>query len=297
MDTVVFSLDGNNHFKNAICQQLGYEAGEITFHQFPDEETLVKIDTELANKSAIFILSLDRPDVKIASLIFAVETARELGANKVGLIAPYLAYMRQDKRFHPGEGISSTYFAKLLSTYVDWLITVDPHLHRRHSLDEIFTIPSKVLHAAPAIAQWIKSNVTQPVLIGPDKESEQWVAEIANAIQAPFLIVEKQRFSDTDVKATVPQLANYADHTPVVVDDIISTAATMIETVRHITSLATKPVYCVGVHAVFSGDAYQNLLAAGTAGVATCNTIAHPSNKIDLSNLIVCEGEKYFTPA
>jgi ribose-phosphate pyrophosphokinase len=61
---------------------------------------------------------LDHPNEKILPLIFAAETAKELGATEVGLIAPYLAYMRQDTRFHPGEAITSTYFAKLISLYL-----------------------------------------------------------------------------------------------------------------------------------------------------------------------------------
>ena len=123
-NTVVFSLFGTDEFRTIICDNLNYEAGKIMIHQFPDEEIMIKIDTDLRNKSVIFILSTDRPNEKIMPLILAVETARELGANKIGLIAPYLAYMRQDIQFHSGEGISSKYFARLLSTYFNSLITM-----------------------------------------------------------------------------------------------------------------------------------------------------------------------------
>jgi ribose-phosphate pyrophosphokinase len=41
---------------------------------------------------------------------------------------------------------------------------------------------------------------------------------------------------------------------------------------------------CVGVHAVFAGSAYEDLLAAGASRVVTCNTIVHSSNAIDLSD-------------
>lgn len=104
-------------------------------------------------------------------LIFAAKTARELKAKKITLIAPYLAYMRQDKQFHQGQGITSKYFAALISHYFDNLITIDPHLHRWHSLNDIYSIPTHVLHANDAIASWIIQHVTNPVLIGPDIES------------------------------------------------------------------------------------------------------------------------------
>ena len=77
----------------------------------------------------------------------------------------------------------------------------------------------------------------------------------------------------------------YKNHTPVLVDDIISTARTMIETVGHLKKAGMKAPVCIGVHAVFAGNAYQDLKKAG-AKVVTCNTIPHESNGIDLSSIL-----------
>ncbi|MBN9227361.1 MULTISPECIES: ribose-phosphate pyrophosphokinase [Legionella] len=286
-NTVAFSLFGADELRNTLCDALNFEAGKIMTHQFPDEEVMITIDTDLRSKSVIFILSTDRPNAKTLPLILAVETARELGANKIGLIAPYLAYMRQDIQFHSGEGISSKYFARLLSSYFDWLITIDPHLHRWHSLNEVFTIDTKVLHATDNIAHWVRSNVQNPLLIGPDMESTQWVAEIAKISQAPYLIVEKTRFGDANVSATVPQIEQYPNHTPVLIDDIISTGRTMIETIKHIQTYGIHNIICLAVHAVFANNAYDELMKTGITDIVTCNTIVHPSNKIDISNLFI----------
>ena len=67
-----------------------------------------------------------------------------------------------------------------------------------------------------------------PLLIGPDEESAQWVAAVANCAGAPFVILEKHRRSDIDVQISVPHVERWQDHTPVLVDDIISTARTMV---------------------------------------------------------------------
>lgn len=283
---ILFDLDNHNDLANNICKLAKFTLGEINIHQFPDEEILIRLLTDVKNHDVIFLSSTNQPNTKMALLAFAAGTARELGANKVGLITPYLAYMRQDKQFHAGEGITSKYYARFLSQQFDWLITIDPHLHRWHSLNEIYTIPTTVLHAIARIAKWIKQNITKPVLVGPDSESQQWVGEVANLIQAPYVTVEKTRFGDQHVKATIPQIEQYRECTPVVVDDIISSAMTMIETVMHLQELNFKQIQCVGVHAVFADDAYQKLLATG-AKVATCNTIPHISNQIDVSDLIV----------
>ena len=75
-------------------------------------------------------------------------------------------------------------------------------------------------------------------------------------------------------------------HTPVLVDDIISTAHTMIETVQHLRVAGMAPPVCIGVHPVFAGTAYDDLVAAGAAEVISCNTIQHPSNRIDVAGML-----------
>ena len=75
--------------------------------------------------------------------MFTAQTLKELGAKKIILISTPLRYMRQDKRFKPGEAMTSQLFAKFLSNWVDYLITIDPHLHRVHHLSIIYSILSK----------------------------------------------------------------------------------------------------------------------------------------------------------
>lgn len=284
---IIFPLSGCDKLANNIHDKLPYEMGKITQHQFPDEETVIQIDSNVSGRAIIFITSLDRPNTKILPLLFAAETARELGAKKIMLISPYLAYMRQDKQFQPGQGISSKYFAKLISSYFDSLITIDPHLHRWHSLNDIYSIPTKVLHATDNIARWVQNNIKNPVLIGPDGESAQWVEEIAKKSGAPFFILKKTRKGDRSVVETIPDIEHYHESTPVLIDDIISTGMTMIETVQHLQSLRMKRPVCIGVHAVFSGNAYQDLLASGVEKIVSCNTIQHVSNGIDISDEII----------
>lgn len=273
------TLNGGGPHASAACA----EQGCVTLRRFPDGETYVRLETVVRESDVACVCTLDRPDDKVLPLLFLAATARELGAARVGLVAPYLAYMRQDRRFAEGEGVTSSYFAAILSGSFDWLVTVDPHLHRRASLSEIYRIPTAVLHAAPRVAEWIRANVRRPVLVGPDSESAQWVAAVAEAAGAPSIVLEKIRRGDWDVSVTVPDVERWRDHTPVLVDDIVSTAKTMIETMHHLAQAGLAPPVCIGVHAVFAPGAYDELRAAGAATVVTCNTIPHLSNGIDLS--------------
>jgi ribose-phosphate pyrophosphokinase len=283
---VILALPGNEQLATGLAARLQTEVGRMTVRRFPDGESYVRIETPVDGRNVVLACSLHDPDEKVLALLFAASTAKELGAAEVGLVAPYLAYMRQDKRFNEGESITSVQFAKLVSRYVDWLVTVDPHLHRRSSLDDIYSVPGTVVHAAPLLAQWIRANVDSPVLIGPDSESEQWVSEVARGADAPCLVLEKVRRGDRDVSVSIPDFDALHGRTPVLVDDIISTARTMMAAVRHVAGRGLAPPVCVGVHAVFAGDAHAELLSAGAARVVTTNTIPHPSNTIDATPAI-----------
>jgi ribose-phosphate pyrophosphokinase len=231
------------------------------------------------------VCSLDRPNDKILSLLFAAAAARDLQASKVGLVSPYLAYMRQDRRFKPGEAVTSRQVAHLLSGSFDWLVTVDPHLHRYGSLSEIYSIPTRVIHAAPLIAQWIRMNVQNPLIIGPDSESEQWVAAVAQDADAPYAVLEKIRHGDRNVVIKLGDLDRWKGRAPVLVDDIISSGRTMLETIRLLTAQGRPAPVCLAVHGLFA-DRADVLLAQAGARVVTSNSVPHATNDIDLAPLL-----------
>ena len=283
MRPMLLALPGNEQMAQALAGLLDAELGRLSLRRFPDGETYVRIDSPVVDREVVVVCTLDRPDDKFLPLAFLSATAADLGAAQVGLVAPYLAYMRQDRRFLEGEGVTSKYFARLLSSNLAWLVTVDPHLHRLGSLAEIYAVPSTVISAAPAMSDWIRSHVERPVLIGPDAESVQWVGAVAERAGAPFLVLDQLRRGDRDVEVSVPDVGRWRGHTPVLVDDIISTARTMLATIGHLKRAGLGAPLCLGVHAVFAQGAYEALLSQGAARVVTCNTITHPSNAIDLS--------------
>ena len=292
METILFSLPGNEELTALMAKQMNAEVGRAILRKFPDGESYTRILSKVEGKCVVLVCTLHEPDEKLLPLYFLSHTAKALGAKCTCLVAPYLAYMRQDTIFQEGEGVSAAFFGKLVSGFADSMVTVDPHLHRITSLGKVYTIPNKVIPAADNISKWITEHIQDPVLIGPDSESEQWVSEVAKNAGAPFTVLQKIRHGDRDVEVSVPEIDTYRDATPILVDDIISTARTMIETVGHLKNAGMKPPVCIGVHAVFSGNAYGDLLAAGVGNVVTCNTIPHPSNAIDLSGILASEVQK-----
>lgn len=266
-----------------LAAQLQAEVGQLDYRQFPDGESYLRIESSAAGRDCLLVCSLHNPNPRFLPLIFAAEVLRELGARRIALVAPYLCYMRQDKRFQAGECITSRHFAALISRSFDFLITVDPHLHRYQSLDEIYGIPAMALTSAESVAQWLQQTVKKPLLLGPDSESEQWVAEVARLANAPFEVLEKVRSGDLDVAVSVPHVQQYLDHTPVLVDDIISSGRTLLHTLEHLQKAGMQPAICIGTHGLFGAGAWELLKAAHSHSVVTSNSVPHPSNAIDLS--------------
>lgn len=282
---LLFAMPGNEALADKLARQLAATPGTMETRQFPDCESYIRLVTDPRGKTVVIVCTLERPDNKILPLLFAAATARELGAAKVGLIAPYLAYMRQDRRFKRGEAVTSREFARLLSSAFDWLVTVDPHLHRYGTLAEIYAIPTRVVHAAPRLSDWIGQNIEKPLIIGPDSESEQWVAEVAAHANAPFTVLEKERHGDRDVAIKLKDMTRWSGYTAVLVDDIISSGRTMIEAVRLLRGAGFGQPVCVAVHGIFA-DGSDQLLAREGAQIITADSVAHPTNRVELSLLL-----------
>ena len=282
MTRVLMSFPADLALAATIAPALQSRLAPVAWRHFPDGESLIALEEGLDGANVAILASLRDPDPLALPLRFAALTARELGARSVGLIAPYLAYMRQDTRFHPGEAVSAPLFARFLEDSFDWLVTADPHLHRFKRLQSLYRIPVAHVSATPAVADWIGRTIPDALLIGPDSESAQWVARIAAKGGLPYQVLNKQRHGDYQVHVSLPDATAAAGRTPVLVDDIVSSGHTILETLAHLQRLALPPPVLVAIHPVFAGDAYARLQDAGLTRIASTDTIAHPSNAIPL---------------
>lgn len=286
MKPVLLSFPDDRSLAADVAERVGARIGHLEWRHFPDGESLIAIDEDIAGADVVLFASLNDPDRKALPLRFAARAARQFGARRVGLVAPYLAYMRQDTRFHAGEAVSANAFAEFLDETVDWLVTVDPHLHRISALGMVYKMPSTVIAAAPQLAKWIRREVARPILIGPDSESAQWVAEVAHAAGIPYEVLRKVRHGDREVEVSPPDIERMRGCTPVLVDDIASTGRTLVAALEHLRRLQWPPAVCVVIHPIFAGDAWEALRRAGAARVVSTDSIAHPSNAISLAEPI-----------
>ncbi len=265
----------------ALARELGCPGDTVDIHRFPDGESLVSVPPALSGTLVVYC-GLEQPNEKLVELYLALGAARDNGAERIILVAPYLCYMRQDTAFEPGQAVSQRLIGELLSGTVDGLITVDPHLHRTPRLaDALPHCRSLALSAAPLLGRFLRERELDAVLVGPDAESRQWVQAVAAECGFEIAIAAKVRRGDREVVVELPD-GDYRGRVAVLVDDVISSGHTLAEAATELRRRGAGPVYALCSHALFAPGAEETLHRAGVDAVWSSNAIPHASNRVDL---------------
>jgi ribose-phosphate pyrophosphokinase len=284
-DNIVLGFASYREPAKRLADYANVPYSEIEIHTFPDGESRVRLPLPLPEK-AIVCLTLDHPNDKLVDLILVASTARRLGVRHLTLVTPYLCYMRQDKEFHPGESVSQKIIGELLANYFDAVITVDPHLHRVHSLDQVFPDTTCVtLTATKPMSTFLGDTMENPLLIGPDEESEQWVASIAADNGYDFAVAKKKRTGDYSVEVELPQL-NYQGREVVLVDDIASSGRTLADAAKKLNAENAASISVLVTHGLFAEGALEQLQKSGVNNIWSTDSVLHSSNCIQLDELL-----------
>ena len=286
---IIIGCSRGKHIAGKIAKKLKKPYSELKVKRFPDGEIYVRFMNDVRGKDVVLVQSFyGYINDCVMEVIFASETARDLGAKKVYLVAPYFAYLRQDSRFNPGECISIKVIGRLFSRYFDKVYIIDPHLHRQGKLSDLFSIKAEKLTSNPYIAAYIKKNIKNPLIVGPDWESYKWAQRVAEQIKCPYVILNKKRLSGRKVKISINKKIDINNKNVVFVDDIISTGHTILEAAKKLRKLGAKKFYCIAVHGLFVENALEKLRKAKIK-VATTNTIPNKVSRIDVSGLVAEE--------
>jgi len=281
MTDLLLACDDERHLAEPLAAALDVPLHPIERHAFPDGETRLRLPPTLPPRVAL-LRGLQQPNGKLAELMILAPAARELGARQLTLVCPYLAYMRQDMAFRPGEAVSQRHVGRALAGWFDTVVTVDPHLHRVASMDEV--LPGRrgvALSAAPLLGAWAARHATRPILLGPDAEAAPWVrsAALAQGLQHGTCI--KQRSGDREVSVALPQMA-FEGREVVLIDDVASTGRTLAVTAEALRASGAVAVDVAVTHALFVGDALAQLQRAGVRHVWSSDSVAHASNAVSL---------------
>ncbi len=284
---IIISCSNGKHLAKKVANRLKKPYSELSVEKFPDGELNLRFKTDVKNKKVVLVQSFygDINDL-IVEVLFAADTAKDLKAKSVSLVAPYFPYLRNDKRFRSGEAISLRVIADIMDKFLDEIYIIDPHLHREKTLGHIFKIKSHKLSACKKIADYIKKNIKKPLIIGPDWESYKWANKVASYINSESYIMGKKRISGRKVVVSFNKKIDVKGKNIVIIDDMISTGNTIIEAAKNLRKLGVKTITCICVHGIFAENALQKLNKAKINVIST-NTIPSAKSKIDVTDVIV----------
>lgn len=277
-----------------VAKELGQEAGQLESKRFPDGEKYLRIHGEVKDQDVVTIQSLYRtPDEYIFELLLLTDTLRDMGARSITVVAPYLAYARQDSRFFPGEAVSSASVARLLeSAGTTSFLTIDCHLHRLGDVAKVFKIPARNLTAMHELGKYARERFKprNPIVIGPDEEADQWAAVVAKELGTEHTVFRKVRIRKEGMTSSRVEVdageIDLKGRDVVFADDIISTGGTIAEASKACKKGGAKRIFVVCTHPVLVEGALKRIKAAGVLKVIGTDTYPGPVSKVSVAPVI-----------
>lgn len=273
---LIIAGNGAPQLGRDLAHQMKAQVLEFETRRFPDGERYVKLNGACKGKAVGIVQSTYKePDELLMEFVMLADAAHGDGASEVIGIFPYLAYLRQDIRFHHGEALSSQVFARLIkSSDISRLITVDPHLHRIHDLGQLFGIPTENLSAMPALAAYLAEHtkLSDPVVVAPDEEASQWASKVASQLNAEYTIAKKVRLGDETVDIEF-QGRKMRNRDVVIVDDIVSTGGTVAKMAVALKKLSVGRITVLVTHGLFTPGAYHRIRTSGVEDVIATDSV------------------------
>lgn len=270
-----------------LAAAAGLRFGLIRSHRFPDGETLPRVPA--VSPTTILYRSLHHPDAKLVELLLAADAARRAGATRLVLVAPYMAYMRQDLVFRPGEPVSQQVVGRLLAGAFDRVISVDAHLHRVSDLKAaVPAAEAQDLSAAELLADWAAEEGlgVDALVVGPDQESARWVERAARRIGCPWMAMSKTRMGDREVAVRLDAPEAVAGRAILLLDDVCSSGTTLAEAARLLADAGAIRILVAATHFLGDASAVAALSAARVDRIAATDSVPSPVRVVHLAPVL-----------
>jgi len=289
---LIIGGSASQNLTSKVASCLGEELSPIEIKKFPDGEKYIRI-TGKVSEEMVVVQSTGYPqDENLMELIFLISNLKDLGAKEIKVVMPYFGYGRQEKCFKDGEVISAKIISNLIENVgATELISLNLH---ENSLKDFFSIPVHNLSAMPVIAEYIRENTENPIIIGPDKGAVGFTTEIANILNCDSTYLSKIRISPDKVETNIvnvddePKLdiSSVEGKEAILVDDIISTGGTIVNATKILLGHGVKSVDVCCVHPVLVNDAVIKIYSAGVRNVIGTDTLTSDISHISVANII-----------
>lgn len=278
-DLKVFS--GNAHPKLArdICSYLGISLGNCEVFKFSNDETFVKFLDNVREKDVFLLQPISAPvNDHLMELWIMIDAARRASAGRITVVIPYYAYGRTDKKDQPRVAITARLVADFISTAgADRVLTMNLHAGQ---IQGFFNIPLDELTAIGLLSKrYLNGDFKDVVVAATDVGAAKRARDMADLLNAPIAIIEKQRIGNNDRTAAVNVIGDVDGRKVLIVDDEIDTGGTVVAAVQLLKEQGATDVYCCAVHPILSGSAHERLASSLLKEILVTDTLPLPVEK------------------
>lgn len=279
----LFALGASQPFARQVAAVLGLELAAHEEREFEDGEHKARPLACVRGRDAYVVHTLHgeaghSANDKLCRLLFFIGALKDAGAARVTAVVPYLAYSRKDRRTKPYDPVTTRYVARLFEAAgADSVLTMDAH--NIAAYENAFRIPAIHLEAATLLAAYIAPLAGgAAAVVSPDaggaKRAERFRQALARvgAVEATSALAEKYR--SAGVLSGSLLAGDVEGRTAIIVDDLVSTGATLARTARTCRDQGATRVFALATHALFAAGAADALADAAIERVVVTDTVA-----------------------
>jgi ribose-phosphate pyrophosphokinase len=268
----VFAGRANPKLAQKVCDYLQIPPGRGKTELFNDGELIVRIDEDVRGRDCFIVQPTCHPvNAHLMEMFIWIDTLRRASAHRITAVMPYFGYARQDRKDEGRTPITAKLVANLLERAgADRVVAVDLHAAQ---VQGFFDIPVDHLNAGPVLGKWFKQQkLPNRVFASPDVGNVKRAQVYANMIGGDLCIIDKRRKSGSETKA-VHIIGDVKDKNVLMVDDMITTAGTMVDGVRILRDHGAAEIYLAATHAVLAPPALERLAACAFTKIVVTDTI------------------------
>jgi ribose-phosphate pyrophosphokinase len=280
MNSLLFSLGGNDALAKAISEKIGMPLGQIKCKTFADGEQYIQFLENLRGKNVFLIQPTNPPESNWARLLLAIDAARGASAHEITAVVPYFGYGRQDRKSKPREPISARVFATTLDAVgTTRMLTIDLHndaiggFFRTTRLDYLYARPVFISFFREFFKDALEKD--DLVVVSPDAggvvRAQSYAKRLMKA--ADLAIIHKERDIPNQI-ARMKLIGDVSGKIALILDDMADTCGTLSRAAALLKESGAREVYAAATHGVLSGDANRTIDASAIKRMFITDTIS-----------------------
>ena len=293
-DLRVFAGDTSVALATTIAKTLGIQLGKVKLSRFSDGELSVKFEENIRGKDIFLVQSTLPPADNLMQLLLMLDAAKRASARRITCVIPYFGYARQDRKDQPRVAIAAKLIADLLTAAgANRVLTMDMHCDQ---IQGFFNIPFDHLYGRATLVPHVEGlGMDSLTVLAPDIGSVRRARGYAKRLHADLAIVDKRR-PKPNVAEVMNVIGEVSGRNVVIVDDMVDTAGTLVESAKVAGKLGARSVTCACTHALFSGEAIRRLNEAPIQRLIVTDTIPN-RDQLGLERLTILSVGPIFAQA